>query len=186
MSAKIILNNTNNVATIKAEGDLFIIPNGIRTLEDINISTRHDIKKVCEMNGIKIPEDESQMNLIELWAVSEDLDCDNLADHSIYLDDIDGFSSINKELIDKSTIRILYPGRSIHFIPVDIFKDKKEGDAVNIKFPYTIEKSELDDIKENDLLKDFIFDMDFTLCQRKYRYNSFGDFEDVLHRLMSR
>lgn len=188
MAAKITLNN--NVATVKAEGAMFIIPNAIRTFSDLIEHGQRNIKRVCEMNEIEIPEDYSQIKLVEIWSRSDDLKCDNLADHYLWLDKIEAFNLITKNSVNKLISKIPFPGNAIRFVPVNMFQGKKEGDVINIKFPYVVKDyipKYIDNDNELDYMPEkFIFDIDFTLSQRGYLYRNFGNFEDVLKDLMTK
>lgn len=160
--------NLNNGIHINA--DLFIIPNSAAKIEDlIDISRENNLKymqKICELNGMKF--DEQNDYLIETWYCSEEFECDNIPDHSIYCNTEDGQ-------------RCIIGVESRRWLPSNLFKGKKEGDTINVKIPVWVRINN----RNNGDAIDAIADFTITLSQTKYRYARFGNFEEVLEKVIA-
>ena len=163
--------NINNPITIN--GAIFIIPNHAPRLEDywmesFKTKMQKYMHQICELNGLKF--DETVDRCVETWFTSPEMECDNIPDHHIYFE------------CDGEKYQLIFPsGRQL---PSPLFKDKKEGDVIEIKVPAYIRKYDnpryIDPV-EGDV--ETIVTLKLKLAQTEYRYRNFGNFEEVLKKV---
>ena len=157
---------------IVINGDIFIIPNRACKIDDYYEDFREKFLKeaieICEINGFEFNKDED--HIIETWYLSNELGCDNIPDHDLYI------VYDNKEYQIISTC-----GRQI---PENFFRGHKEGDVVSVKLPCIIRESHLPHHKGNvDGDIETVVEFRLKLNQGDYRYRRFGEFEDVLRKV---
>lgn len=151
----------NTIKTIKANADLFIIPNAIVDTTDKFYDAPH-YRKLREtgpgmsmLNGLN-PMDPDSSKLVQVWITSkEDLHTENLGDHCFHVDD---------------QIIAGHDGKySAGYLPLSMLKGHHEGDHINIKMDYSNHG--------------IMLELDCRLAQTEYRYRNFGTFEDCLSRI---
>ena len=149
-------------------GDVFVIPNGLRTIKDILCL---DVKAQMEqtfyandLNGLKQDQDQ----FVELWFCTPGNKDSNWVDHCV--DPL--HEEISKEdfLAGRDQWRV-----STSLVPVELFKGHKEGDVVTLKLP--IQRHTGKGTLETAWIK-----ASLALAQTKYRYKRFGKFEDLINR----
>lgn len=126
-------------------------------------------KALCSQKGIEF--DPENDKLVQVWFVSkynenlgndylkeDNLGSDNLGDH--------GFRMDGKP----------YGFRYSH-LPYSLIKDMKEGDTMDLEFEVFTEDE--DDNRTYDTIK-----LHITFDQRSYRYQRFGNFEDVVRKVV--
>ena len=152
--------NTENIKaediTIKATGEVFIIPNRLnRKDEFLSESVQSTLQEMADINDIT----EENSMFVECWIVSDELNTENLRDHGGHINDDDRIN--------------------IHtnHIPSTLFIGKKEDDIVTIKFPATLHDH------ANNTHDKITLEMKLTLSQLKYRYRNHGKFEECFERL---
>lgn len=146
---------------IKFDAKIFVIPNSAGKVSDFFDPEQviRNATEVCEANGITF--DPENDYLIETWYHSKQLGCDNIPDHNIYFEDEEG----NKWILGSNCGR---------YLPAKLFEGHKEGDTITIKLPMWLTKN----YSENS--EDVIAEINLTLQQQGYRYQRFGDFEEVV------
>lgn len=144
--------------TIKATGDVFIIPNSASKVSGYAYSeTRDRLKDVAVRNGLDANED---FKASEIWIVGTgDLDTENFVDHGAVIGD--------------EWVRV-----KSGLIPCSLIRDVKEGESFTVRLPaYAAKrKGTLDDREE------VIVEMTLTARQKAYRYRNFGTFEECAKR----
>lgn len=157
---------------VEANVDAFIIPNNAVKMKDFlgGIEERKiKYQKLLDLSGIKC-DDLMDQKMVQIWLVAkEDLESDNLSDH--------GFRVIKDNSLYKFKMSGLY------YLPLVALEGKKEGDIIDITFPIICYQYEglraLDKcIKEKS--DDWSLSAKITLKQKGYRYEGFGNFEEVL------
>lgn len=164
--------NINEPITIN--GDIFIIPNSAPRLKDywmesFKAKMQKYMHQICELNGLKF--DETVDRCVETWYTSPEMECDNIPDHDIHFE------------YEGEKYQLTFPsGRQL---PSPLFKDKKEGDVVEIKVPVYIRKYDRPHYKDKMFDEDIetVVTLKLKLAQTEYRYRSFGNFEDVLKKV---
>ena len=162
-------NNTNelkNIGTIKANAEIFIIPNSAAKIsgyfEIFREKYRNLANKICKDNNLEFNENKDYM--VETWICSDDLRTENLADHGCKIM-VDG----KKYYLENGAIK--------RDIPSTVLYNLKEGESITLIF---------NDIKivdyDSDDYDEYLINLELniTASQTKYRYARFGKFEDVL------
>ena len=159
---------TNNTVTMAA--DMFVIPNRAATIEDF--FQPEEMKKFAQAIKPDYSEDEKmvQVWLVEAGALEDENKCDNLCRHNFIVKDENGnewYSHLKEE-----------------FIPQGLLEGKKEGDTISVSYPAigTISKC-MSKTGEKEY-KYFNVLMEITLRQQGYRYARFGNFEEVLNKVL--
>ena len=154
--------NNGNVKSIEFNADAFIIPNRSCKLKDFWVTSTAEEAKTLATNLLGTEPDENEL-CIQMWYVVDDLNCDNLVDHSACVE-IDG----NKYLIRMESC----------YLPYSVLRDKHEGDTIDITF--------VNCAREWDIYKaeGILITIHVTLKQRGYRYERFGSFEEVLSKVV--
>jgi hypothetical protein len=139
---------------IEMSADIFIVPNRYCKVSDYDYLTsrKNFFYEVGKLNNVTINED---TKLVETWVCS-DLS-DNFSDHYPHIK-YDG---------KKISVRILSD-----MIPLEILKEKKEGDVFTYTYPIT---GDYEDEKIEGTVELLL-----TCNQYDYRYRRFGNFEDAL------
>lgn len=152
-------------------GGIFIIPNHAPKIDNYYPNFREKkfnyMSAICAANGVEF--DRANDHCIETWFFSHEMNCDNICDHSIHMVD------------DDTKITISVP--SDRQIPECLLKGKKEGDILDIKLPVIVA---FDGCQHAFVEKggvEIVMNFKFELCQKKTRYERFGNFEDVLYRV---
>lgn len=154
---------TNNV--LEGNLEVFIIPNqgGLITnwlSESVQNEFKKNIGEIAELSGREFnPETDK---IVQLWFTG--MDCDNMVDHYAWAEDENG----NK---------LSFRASNIGHLPASFFDGKKEGDTIDISFPVRAYDSA-------DRATDITVKAHVTLAQSKYRYRRFGNFEDVLAKVV--
>lgn len=158
--------NKMELKTIFSKASIFIIPNHATLPEESYPGSARLIREqteIAELNDIEYNWDEDQ--LVQFWIYADDvIRSENLNCHGavIYIDD-------ERYRIDC---------RCTH-LTERIFREHIEGDVVNLKLPAYLSKSR----SSVDEAEKIILDLELTLDQLRYRYRSFGPFEEVLKRV---
>lgn len=147
-------------------GDLFIIPNSLRRSHEFpSISTRDNIRDIYYQmsdQGFKLNDIDEEL-WIQVWIVVPDIS-ENLNDHGFTLKDTDPEG------------KKLFVRPQLEFLPLSIFTGKKEGDEIVFDISGFWGIMDGEKAKVNLKLK-------LKLQQLKYRYNSFGPFQEVMNKL---
>lgn len=158
----------NKIINNVLEGNLeaFIIPNkGGLVTNWLSESTQqrmiNDIKKISILSSKEF--DPKNDPVVQLWFTG--MGCENLVDHYLHAETDD-------------SKRVYMRARNLGHLPASFFEGKKEGDSIDLVFPATCEVADSDD-ELNITVKAKV-----TLAQTKYRYRSFGNFEDVLRQVI--
>jgi predicted RNA-binding protein with PUA domain len=64
------------------------------------------------------------------------------------------------------------------YLPLPLIKDVKEGDTMDLEFEVQTRNDE-DEVLTREMIK-----LHITFDQRSYRYRSFGNFEDVVRKVV--
>lgn len=156
---------------VAATGEAFIVPNRASKI-DFQWCYRPEMYINASMDNGLTEEQAKEEKYFELWLLSKDLHTENLCDHGFRFTTPDGVKH--------------YGSGCRGFFPVSLFAGKKEGDTVDLiltgqswcKNPSP--ENEDDIVKENEEVE---LRLKVTLSQSKYRYRSFGTFEQVLERI---
>jgi len=150
---------------VEANGkfDAFIIQNVVQKLDDLYSKT--EASETAELNGLD--PDQKYIRVCMVGGGEGDNYTENLADHGIW-------------------IGVHHVEYTSSFLPVTLFKDRKEGDTIKDLHVYGWGWSRQEGMKEREL-----FDLvlpEVTLAQGKYRYRGFGNgkFDEVLKDLIDR
>lgn len=159
---------TDNV--IKANAKAFIIPNhaGLVSTFITPDNILEGAIKFCELNGTVFNPDVDQ--IVQLWIHSDDLSTENLADHG------------GKYIAESGTEYSIGISSSGRHIPSNILCGHVEGDVITVKIPCWARC--IDDVHGKNSF-DIVIELSLTLQQRGYRYGSFGNFEEVLQKVMA-
>ena len=170
--------SNNNKIYKEVNCDTFIVPNNASKISGYMWGQENLTKRTNEiynLNGIEFNPAEDHM--LQLWMTNDQ--CENLNDHTFYIfDDV-----------------YHYTFRLDSTLPAILFKDKKEGDVVDVvvtlKPISRIKVIGTDNISRKDSERIWyddknspeapVFEITFNLKlnQSNYRYRRFGKFEDV-------
>lgn len=155
-------NDEGKVIGIEFNAEAFIIPNSAGKITDFWTDSAAEETKEMATNvlGEEPNDDESY---IQMWYVAKDLGCDNLVDHSAWVD-IDG---------EEYRIRM-----DSSYLPYTALKGKNDGDTIDVSF--ISGRREWDKTPEGDI--EVL--MHVTLNQKDYRYRRFGSFEETLMKVI--
>ncbi len=173
-----MINKTYNAA-------VFVIPNGAIYCHEFAINSQVEryiryCTDLCEQKGIKFDPDNDP--IVQVWFTSsynEDLCNDYLKD--------DNLKSDNLEAHGFWTDGAYYSFR-YGYLPLPLIKDIKEGDNMDLEFE--VEK----EIVIKDGKRKYLeygygeknrINLHITFDQRSYRYRNFGNFEDVVRKVVS-
>lgn len=157
----------------------FIIPNSAKIeasflSEYVKTRFHNYLIQCCADNFIstKSTTDVSDVKCVEMWfAAPETASSDNMVDHGFKIIDENG---------DENYCQ--FTTSMVSFVPVRLLLNAKEGDTINIKVHGKYGKGRI----ANDTLdKDIEITLNVHLQQRTSRYGSFGNFEDVLNKLLA-
>lgn len=163
-----MMNKTYNVA-------VFVIPNSAGYcrqfwLKSVGERVEKYSKDLCSQKGIEF--DPEHDKVVQVWFVSrydENLENDYLKDDNLGSSDM----SSHGFRMDGEHYDFRYP-----YLPLPLIKDVKEGDTMDLEFE--VETRDIDDnIRVSDTIK-----LHITFDQRSYRYRSFGNFEDVVRKVV--
>ena len=129
--------------------------------------TKEETKAILDANGLEMDEDE---RLIQVWMTSEDLHSENLCDHGFHIE-VGG---------RKWTA---FPGAIPTMLPAKFFQGHKEGEIIKIKFPKTVLETNADWGDEDSFEIESSLILRLELAQTRFRYRSFGTFEECLRRV---
>ena len=152
----------------------FVVPNAAGYcrqfwLKSIRERVEKYSKALCSQKGIEF--DPEHDKVVQVWFVSrydEDLGNDYLKENNLNSSDMSshGFRMDGKH----------YNFRYCH-LPYPLIKDVKEGDTIDLEFG--VSTKDEDDNRTYDTIK-----LHVTFDQRSYRYRSFGNFEDVVRKVV--
>lgn len=149
----------NNVKTIKATGNCFIIPNkAVRADDPCWIrpdESRATIQHIFELNNMEFDPD---CKMVEVWVTSEDLHTDNLSCHAGEIELPDGKSYII--------------GGDIYYIPSTFLERRKEGSVIKFFIDGWMRAGSEDG-------EDIILELDLKLDQLNSRYCRCGEFQNA-------
>lgn len=161
----------------------FVIPNGAGYCHEFVINSQVEryiryCTDLCAQKGINFDPDNDP--IVQVWFASDydeklgndylkedNLGSDNLEAHGFWTDDAN------------------YSFR-YGYLPLPLIKDIKEGDTMDLEFEVEKEiiregsKRKYLDYGEKDRIK-----LHITFDQRSYRYRNFGNFEDVVRKVVS-
>ncbi len=182
MSKVSVINSTKYQLEVSAAADMFIVPNPIFMLKDLNnISTMVKIDKFTDDNKSYVT---PLSDICQIWLTSPDLHSENISDHGIMINiDDNDLEMIDKQLVDELRLadKFIFCRYTsfMEFMPVSLIKDMKENDTkefvYNISIPSKLYCNKEFNIKLN---------LNITAKQLAYRYCRFGKFEDVVKRLI--
>ena len=160
------------IVNATANAEIFIIPNRACKLSEILDFAKDKFRKLgedlCTASGTSF--DESKDYFVETWiTVEEDLGSENLADHGFRI-----------KLSDNQRIHV-YSGEISRNIPSSLLKDLREGkETVQITFNNL--QGRIITGKDYDNAEEVTVNLtlNLTAAHRKYRYRTYGNFEDTL------
>ena len=148
----------------------FVIPNGAGYCHNFLLDSYKErytryCTDLCQQKGLIFDPDNDP--LVQVWFGSDDLGSDNLEAHGFWAED------------ENYSFRYGY-------LPLPLIKDIKEGDTMDLEFEIEKEmvregeKHKYIEYGEKDRIK-----LHITFDQRSYRYRNFGNFEDVVRKVVS-
>lgn len=156
---------------ISINAKAFVIPNPARTLKDfLGDSKKKYFDVFATINNMDIKDDDK---MVQLWLHNtEELHCDNLSCHSFEVTLDDGR-------------KIVINAYDLEYFPAKLLENIKEGESITYQSPYLrrvreVTNGSIDDIDGVEI----IFDITMTCQQKGYRYQRFGNFEDVVLAVM--
>ncbi len=151
----------NTIATVNA--DIFVIPNSAGKIENFIPfeDSLNEMKQICELNGYG--EFDKNDPLIQVWV------CDNKCEN--YQNHYPKFTAEGKT----------YRYNLTSFIPYSILKNVKEGETIDLDLPVTGFHINEDDTESSI---DTVISFKLTAKQTSYRYRRFGNFEEVVERVV--
>lgn len=156
---------------VNATIDAFIIPNKGGTVNEFlfDIERKKEyFQKLAALNEYEYDENDT---LVQLWFVETgdgDGICDNMCDHKFNI----------KDRNDTYICNIQVP-----YLPYKLIQNKMEDDAMELKIPVYAYRYERDrKLKRIEL--EIMINATITFRQQKYRYSSFGAFEEVLQQVV--
>lgn len=163
--------------TIEANVSCFVIPNSIALANEF-FNPAEMVDHIISMNAVNnITTDPYKTPLVQLWWHSDDLHTDNIARHGFCIfDNEDG--GLNSTIFQN---RIRFQMSWLEYVPAALFEGHKEGDVIDLKFSHTFDNCYGPD-GSGTVTADFIFHT--KLDQLGARYRRFGNFEDILGKLM--
>ena len=148
--------------------EIFIIPNQGGYVSGFWTGVEKQTKianMLCDLNGYDF--DPNKDKVVQVWSCCSD--CNNMQDHFFHASDDNG-----------KDYRFRFPSA---YIPAKIFEGYKEGDSLDIVYKMKPSDWDLEEVEDMESIPEFEFTFHTTLAQTKYRYRSFGNFEDVLVRV---
>ena len=148
---------------LSIECDMFIVPNSFNRANSFVCNAdryKESANVILVANGLA---EEADPLLMQVWMSAEDtMGCENLNCH------------YGKYIDENGDVKPY--GQLWSCLPASLFKDAKEGDTVEVRVPAGVYHYS---DKFDTMLK-------ITLAQTKYRYRSFGNFENVYEVLLSK
>lgn len=149
----------NGKYVVTANADVFIVPNRFYYLNPDLKSDIRRAKRTCDSLNEKF----YKTDLIgQFWLTSEDLNSDNIACHGFRLEQH----------------KYVTGGEISEYFPVKIFEDLKENESKEIIMNIFAKDSDSDE--DNEIPVEL--HLNVTAKQTKYRYRSYGNFEDTFKR----
>lgn len=154
------MNNFEERKNVTINADVFIIPNSPALIDEFcnKKELQESIKSICNASNIEFNEN---VKLVQCWFVNND--SDNIGCHGLIIN------------IDNEEYAILHGAVETN-IPATFFKNKKEGDVIEITMPISV-------YGENEEMKNINLCINARLNQLDYRYKRFGSFECVLKNI---
>lgn len=154
---------------------VFVVPNAAGYcrqfwLKSVGERVEKYSKALCSQKGIEF--DPEHDTLVQVWFVSryyENLGNNYLKDDNLGSSDM----SSHGFRMDGEHYDFRYP-----YLPLPLIKDVKEGDTMDLEFE--VEKRDIDD----NICTSGTIKLHITFDQRSYRYRSFGNFEDVVRKVV--
>ena len=150
------------------ECEIFIIPNSPSKVENMingKYSTSMSKREARAMEELftlnhwgEMPDDEKAT---EIWWTSPN--CENIVDHHprvLWDDNNEYFMTLDSP-----------------FLPLSIVKEWKEGETKKLFMPVTLFH------RETDKKIETVFEVNITLSQTKYRYRTFGTWEECINKI---
>lgn len=160
---------TKTNIVIEAEADVFIIPNKLYKLNPKYMTELNrivNVRKIALANNLVY--DYEADDVIQLWFVSDDLGSDNLGNHGFRF-----WVENDRYWVHSSESKIL------SCLPKKMFEGLREGETRTILIP--MNDTEIQNCNTGDEEKvDIELRLTITAAQSKYRYKSFGNFEDTI------
>lgn len=156
---------------ISINAKAFVIPNSACALKSfIGDSKKKYFDVFATLNNTEIKDDDK---MIQLWLHNtEELQCDNLARHSFEITLDDGR-------------KIVISAYDLEYFPAKLLENIKEGESVKYQSPYLRRVREVTDESIDDVDDlEIILDITMTCQQKGYRYQRFGNFEDVVSEII--
>lgn len=154
---------------IELAGDVFIVPNSLGKGSS-RLLSGSTIKELLVNNFPDLGNDD---RVVETWSCSPGVS-ENLQDHGFYAVDETGHDWYVR------------PVMGANYVPVSVFTGKHEGDTVYLTISAIARRFERKDGDIECFERDITLSMTLTLAQAKYRYRSFGNFEECLQKLLDR
>ena len=158
-----VTRSNGKVIGIEFNAEAFIIPNHSGKLENFVFSSMRKNTKEIATNVLGKEPNENE-DYVQMWYVVKDLGCDNLTDHSAWVN------------IDGNEYRIRLDSC---YLPYTVLKGKNDGDTIDVSF--ISGRREWDDYTPEGDIKVL---MHVTLNQKDYRYSRFGSFEETLQKVL--
>jgi hypothetical protein len=145
----------------------FVIPNrAVRLVEFSKQPWMNDVYKylleMASLNNIELNDDDE---IIQLWFHSEELESDNLCDHGFNI-------RLNNGRM------VSFRPKALQWVPLKLLESINEGDSLLLISP----SSSNFNIKRQSSV-DAILHISMICQQQGYRYQSFGNFEDVVKKV---
>lgn len=151
----------NNVKTIKASGNCFIIPNKAVRVDDPcwirPDESKATIQRIFELNNMEFDPD---CKMVEVWVTSSDLNTDNLSCHA-------------GEIIEETDGKKYIIGADIYYIPSTFLERRKEGSVIKFFIDGWMRED------NSTEAEDIILELDLKLDQLNSRYCRCGEFQNA-------
>ena len=150
------------------ECEVFIIPNSPNPVENMlngrfsTSGSREYVKAMKELFALnQWGEMSAEEKAMEIWWTSDN--CDNLTDHhpKVMWDDGNEY----------------YVNLDSPFLPLSIVKEWKEGETKKMYVPVTLFERETGNTIKT------VFEVNVTISQSKYRYRTFGTWEECISKI---
>lgn len=153
--------------TMEFRGEVFIVPTLVKGSDTLPI-TETPIKERLVMD---FPDFTENDKAVSVWTFIQNV-TDSLQD--------DGFRAIDDNGVEWN-VRLHNAGR---YIPVSVFKGKKEGEQVSYTLTAIASRDEKD-VLPTRIMKTVKLKLTLTLCQGGFIYRDHGTFEQCLEKLLT-
>lgn len=163
----------DGIRVLEFNAEAFIIPNPVSDINSLlifNDNYVEDYMKMLAVNGCD-PDDPDNLMQVQLWFTSSDLHTENVCRHGA-------------RVADENIRDVLLAPTHMEFLPVSLFKGRKEGEVMYLRYPCRFTYGELN-VDEDDLVIEPVeLRIHLKLNQTEYRYRNFGNFENALERVI--